>query len=746
MAANLLFTYARTGQLDKIKELVQSGADIRQAGKQGYTALHTASEHGHTEIISYLVNAGLDPDARTKDLESILHIAAEHDQLAVMRLALSLGLSPNATDTSGYPPLYRAVTNRNYEACTILLNGGADVNLVANSQKRPLLLQAITNDDLALVQLLIEHGADVNSCDDWQDTMLHWAGKYSSVAVIEYLLNHGASIAAKSHSGNTVLLAFAERNNVGGAQLLLERGVDINEANEYGCTPLMHAIRMRNKEFVAFLLEHGADICSTDIKNRSAFVYADQTGNEEIIALLKAEDDRRGNPSAEANLAKTARELILQYLEQQKNQKKIVLDLDRLVSGITEIPAEIGDSPAIVRINANNTKITTFPPSIGKLKNLRKLSAVNTKLQTLPDEFGALENLREFIAFASRLETLPQSIGKLKNLKVMDVCGNKLSTLPDTIAHLENLTELDLADNAFRTIPASVFALKNLRTLKLQDNDLTSIPDSFLNLSALKRITLSNNPHLCDPPYEIAKKGVAAIREYIEARRSAEPMPGPEAPGCPAQEEEYPAQPQHISQLESQIEKYVGKISSVWHELISDEIHIDIFVVKAQGRRKFHSLITSGLSAKPMQIPEGAEAYRFAELMLCLPKDWPLAERDFEEEANYWPIRLLKKTIRYIHAANTWLAPGHTLENSTPYAGNTAFCGALIARPIRFPAAFSSMRLAKDDYLHIYSMIPLYQEEIAYKLDNGLEALVNRLSAANIDEVVDINRPNTAPG
>jgi CubicO group peptidase (beta-lactamase class C family) len=50
----------RAGRLDKVKKLVENGADINSTGSEGATALHFAKIKGNKDIISYLISQGAD--------------------------------------------------------------------------------------------------------------------------------------------------------------------------------------------------------------------------------------------------------------------------------------------------------------------------------------------------------------------------------------------------------------------------------------------------------------------------------------------------------------------------------------------------------------------------------------------------------------------------------------------------------------------------------------------------------------
>ena len=46
------------GNLAKVKEFVENGANVNLTNKKGYTALMYASENGHTDIVEFLKSVG----------------------------------------------------------------------------------------------------------------------------------------------------------------------------------------------------------------------------------------------------------------------------------------------------------------------------------------------------------------------------------------------------------------------------------------------------------------------------------------------------------------------------------------------------------------------------------------------------------------------------------------------------------------------------------------------------------------
>lgn len=199
-----------------------------------------------------------------------------------------------------------------------------------------------------------------------------------------------------------------------------------------------------------------------------------------------------------------------------------------------------------------------------------------------------------------------------------------------------------------------------------------------------------------------------------------------------------------MAEIEAHVERHVGKPASVFHELVSDLVHIDVHIVEPTPERNFYTLFTTGTSDRPMAAPENASDCQYAELLICLPPDWKLEQSDFDDEANYWPIGLLKFLARFPHQYKTWLFIGHTLPNGDPprpFADNTDFCCALLSTPALFGPDFLTLHL-EDRKIHFLALVPLYREEMELKLRHGVNALLDRFEDAGVTELLDLDRVN----
>jgi hypothetical protein len=200
----------------------------------------------------------------------------------------------------------------------------------------------------------------------------------------------------------------------------------------------------------------------------------------------------------------------------------------------------------------------------------------------------------------------------------------------------------------------------------------------------------------------------------------------------------------NIEQISNHIERYVGKIATVWHEIISDLVHVDVHWVQPTAERPYHTLVTSGMSDRPMTVPTGAEDFRYAEVMLCLPQEWPLSEEAFKDQRNYWPVQLLKGTARFPHEYDTWVCFGHTITNGDPpepYDQSVKFSGSLISVPMLVDKEFWALKTA-DKTIRFYSIVPIYSQEMDFKVKQGADPLIDKLGEREINELLDIKRKN----
>lgn len=153
---------AQRGDLDVVRELLRSGADVNAAQGDGMTALHWAAERGDVELGEILLYAGANVAAGTRiGRYTPLHIAAREGREDFVRLVLTAGADPGATTTnSGTSPLHLAAASGVVGSVEALLRAGADVNVRAEAWGQTPLIFAAGNGRAAAIEVLLEAGAD----------------------------------------------------------------------------------------------------------------------------------------------------------------------------------------------------------------------------------------------------------------------------------------------------------------------------------------------------------------------------------------------------------------------------------------------------------------------------------------------------------------------------------------------------------------------------------------------------------
>ena len=192
--------------------------------------------------------------------------------------------------------------------------------------------------------------------------------------------------------------------------------------------------------------------------------------------------------------------------------------------------------------------------------------------------------------------------------------------------------------------------------------------------------------------------------------------------------------------VEGHIQQHFGAFEHVFHELASPDIHVDICVVPPSEERDYYTLVTMGMGAHRMNVPEELAEYKLerAELAIALPKDWKLKQEDMKDDRWYWPIRLLKSLARLPIASDTWLGWGHTMDNQEPFAPDTELCAAILTGPQGTEDGSEFCTLPGGEEINFYQVIPLYRDELEYKLAHDADALLDKMEG--ISFVVEPDR------
>lgn len=203
--------------------------------------------------------------------------------------------------------------------------------------------------------------------------------------------------------------------------------------------------------------------------------------------------------------------------------------------------------------------------------------------------------------------------------------------------------------------------------------------------------------------------------------------------------------------FDAHVTRFLGDDFMVWHEIVSDSIHLDVYAWAPTEARPFHTFVTSGMSDWPMDVPDGARrdgVTDLAELMVCLPADWPVPSGGAApwDDESYFPIYWLKSLGRLPSEYGTWLGFGHTIPNgdpAEPLTDGTQLVGWVLLPPITLPEEARSVELPDGRRIDLFGITALTQAELDRKLTGGVSALFDGFDAHGVNELLDVRRSST---
>jgi len=423
--------------------------------------------------------------------------------------------------------------------------------------------------------------------------------------------------------------------------------------------------------------------------------------------------------------------------------------------GITLLDAVEGGKGGVEYILEDFVKtIRKYAPQmeqrLGKPATEEKIEALERRLGfTLPEDFKQLHR-----TFDGQREKKPffGSEQRFVGLDEIEECQQKISDfLKDTFG--ENWQKLQIPEQNFEEEGYIKNQLFNYKWVPFMIHEVGGEIDSYLcfdldndpqegiygqliGVTPSKKLEEYDISFVFSGLFQWLTKTIEGIETgrlaYSEEKDSMEFL---SKNGQPAYYEE-----EEREALEDYIEENFGKFDEVFHEIVSPDIHCDIYIVKPTKERNYYTLVTGGMGAYAMNVPEGFGGSPFAEMVINLPAHWDIKSN---EEKDYWPIRWLKILARLPIEQDTFLAWGHTIPTGDPLEGTDFTCMLLITADDKDGEnAIAQLPTGKE--VHFYSIVPLYEQEMLYKLENDSSALLERFSERDIPypPVVDVNRPN----
>ncbi|PIN02571.1 26S proteasome regulatory complex, subunit PSMD10 [Handroanthus impetiginosus] len=173
---------ANDGDLNRLQQLVEAGADPNKTDYNGQSSLHRAASKGHEDIVQFLIQNKAEINPR---------------------------------DDFGKTPLFEAIKNRHDRVASLLVHAGASLSI---DNAGSYLCEAVARKDLNLLRRLLDNGINPNSKNYDLRTPLHLAASEGLYKECVLLLEVGASVFATDRWGRTPV----DEARIGGDRDLLQ--------------------------------------------------------------------------------------------------------------------------------------------------------------------------------------------------------------------------------------------------------------------------------------------------------------------------------------------------------------------------------------------------------------------------------------------------------------------------------------------------------------------------------------------
>jgi ankyrin repeat protein len=314
----VLYKEVERENYDTINFLIASGADVNTQDNDGTTVLFDAVLKGHSnmQMIDHLIFKGADIDHQDYNertivddlVESVLitlnnkkpsskrflNLIDEEDYLGLLKKILIFKPKINVPKKDGKTVIFELVCQNNIELIKLVVNAGADLNLIDKDHNTPLSYMIdgglkITHQKekeqfLERLVFLLKFRIDVNTVDKDGRTIYHKAVMANDLDIVEKLLTKKTNLDIKDKQGRTALHHTQWKGNYKIARLLIAAGSNINEADYAGFTILNYAAILGHTKLVVVLILAGVLMYNRNKKSKSvARFFKDREKNLDTL-------------------------------------------------------------------------------------------------------------------------------------------------------------------------------------------------------------------------------------------------------------------------------------------------------------------------------------------------------------------------------------------------------------------------------------------------------------------------------
>lgn len=152
---------AARGDVDSVRALLRSGADVNAAQADGTSALHWGAMHDDAGMIEVLLYAGANTEATTRlGGYTALHLASREGHATAIDALLNGGADHAAVTSTGVTAMHYAAASGRADAVEALVRHGAAIDAGTRADEQTPLMWATAANRLDAMRVLLEAGAD----------------------------------------------------------------------------------------------------------------------------------------------------------------------------------------------------------------------------------------------------------------------------------------------------------------------------------------------------------------------------------------------------------------------------------------------------------------------------------------------------------------------------------------------------------------------------------------------------------
>lgn len=155
---------------------------------------------------------------------------------------------------------------------------------------------------------------------------------------------------------------------------------------------------------------------------------------------------------------------------------------------------------------------------------------------------------------------------------------------------------------------------------------------------------------------------------------------------------------------------------------------------------------TASLSNYRMPVSEKWKGREYNEIAFVVPSYWDFNDLD---NLNFnWIFSWLFRLESFVREKQTWFGPGHTIPAGNPplaISHTMKHDHFIFLDPIFLESYMEPFVVGEDDekhLVHFLSIVPIYPDEVDYKMGKSTFHLIKKMRARNFDERLDDYRPS----